>query len=80
MNKKDYAKIVSLHKSGVNTHTCILAILQMELGDRDISYRTAAEAIDTFYDEVILPEKLEVRVNSMVEAKLRAEGNSNENK
>ena len=58
MNKKDFAKITSLHKAGVDPHTCVVAILQMVCGyeNSSVAFRTAAETIDKFYQEIIFPE------------------------
>lgn len=61
MNKKDFAKIKSLYTSGVDSHTCTVAILQMVCGyeNSSVAFRTAAEDIDKFYREVIFNSSIE---------------------
>ena len=51
MNSKNFKKILSLYNQGVDTHVCVLAILQMELGqsEKGTDQRDAAVAIDKFY-------------------------------
>jgi len=55
MNKKQFAKIVSLHNAGVDSHTCVVAILQMVCGyeNSSVAFRTAAEDIDKFYKDIV---------------------------